>query len=75
MARALEIVFYALPLTYAYDALERVALTNVLDRYLARDIVVVVGSTLLALALGAATLRRRTAWGKPGFPTNPLLRS
>ena len=60
MARALEIASYALPLTYAYDALERVTLTDVVDRWLVRDIVVVIGCTLLALALGAATLRRRT---------------
>src|SRR5262249_34822299 len=37
MARALEIASYALPLTYAYDALERVTLTNIVDRYLVRD--------------------------------------
>jgi len=60
MARALEIASYALPLTYAYDALERVTLTNIVDRYLVRDIVVIAGATLLALGLGAATLRRRT---------------
>jgi ABC-2 type transport system permease protein len=60
MARALEVAAYALPFTYAYDALERVSLTDVLDRYLVRDVVVTIGATVLALALGAATLRRRT---------------
>jgi ABC-type multidrug transport system permease subunit len=61
MARALEIASYALPLTYAYDALERVTLTDVVDRYLVRDVVVIAGATLLALGLGAATPRRRTS--------------
>jgi ABC-2 type transport system permease protein len=61
MARALEVVAYGLPLTYAFDALERVALTDELDGFLARDIAVTAGATLLALGLGAATLRRRTA--------------
>jgi ABC-2 type transport system permease protein len=60
MARFLEVASYALPLTYAYDALERVTRTATLDRYLARDVVVIVAATLLALGLGAATLRRRT---------------
>jgi ABC-2 type transport system permease protein len=60
MARALELASYALPLTYAYDALEIVTLSDEFDRWLVRDIVVTVGVTLLALGLGAATLRRRT---------------
>jgi ABC-2 type transport system permease protein len=60
MVRALEVASYALPLTYSYDALDRVTQTDALDRLLARDIAVTVGVTLLALALGAATLRRRT---------------
>ena len=60
MARLLELVSYALPLTYAYDALERVALETSYDWRLALDIAVIVGATALALVLGAATLRRRT---------------
>jgi ABC-2 type transport system permease protein len=60
MARLLEIVSYALPLTYAYDALERVALEASYDWRLALDVAVIVGTTGLALVLGAATLRRRT---------------
>jgi ABC-2 type transport system permease protein len=60
MARLLEIVSYALPLTYAYDALERVALETSYDWRLALDVAVIVGATTLALVLGAATLRRRT---------------
>jgi ABC-2 type transport system permease protein len=60
MARLLEIVAAFLPLTYAYDALQRVS-DDVLDMQLALDVTIVVAATLLALALGAATLRRRTA--------------
>jgi len=59
MARLLEVVAAFLPLTYAYDALERVS-DNVLDARLAFDVLIVVAVTALALALGAATLRRQT---------------
>jgi ABC-2 type transport system permease protein len=60
MAGWLEAISYALPLTYAYDALALVARGDNLGGAFARDVGVVVGVTLLALALGAATLRRRT---------------
>jgi ABC-2 type transport system permease protein len=60
MAAALEAVSYALPLTYAFDALDRVASDGSLGTDGRIDVVVVIGATLLALALGAATLRRRT---------------
>ncbi len=60
MAPALEAVSYALPLTYAFDALERVATEGSLGSAGVVDVVVVVSVTLLSLALGAATLRRRT---------------
>jgi ABC-2 type transport system permease protein len=59
MANWLRWVSDALPLTYAYDALAR-ARTDVFDGRFAADVAVVVGGTLLALGLGAATLRRRT---------------
>jgi len=59
MARLLEIVSAFLPLTYAYDALQRVS-DDLLDARLAFDVAIVLTATLLALALGAATLRRRT---------------
>jgi ABC transporter DrrB family efflux protein len=59
MARALEIASYFLPLTYAYDALQRVG-DDLLDARLAGDIAVIVALTVLALGLGAATLRRQT---------------
>jgi ABC-2 type transport system permease protein len=60
MARALELASYALPLTYAYDALHRVAALGVVDGTVARDAGLIVGAALLALAAGASTLRRRT---------------
>ncbi len=60
MARWLELVSDALPLTYAYDALARAVADDVGAR-LALDAVVIAGVTVVALALGAATLRRRTA--------------
>ncbi len=49
----------ALPLTYAYDALAHTAADSFSTRF-AADVAVVAGSILLSLALGAATLRRRT---------------
>lgn len=49
-----------LPLTYAYDALARVTAGGELGARFWADVAVVVGGSLLALALGAATLRRRT---------------
>jgi ABC-2 type transport system permease protein len=61
MASWLEGISAALPLTYSYDALARVTGGDPLTDRLALDVGVTVGATLLALALGAATLRRRTA--------------
>jgi ABC-2 type transport system permease protein len=60
MARALELVSDVLPLTYAYDALVR-ATSDELGARLAFDVAVVSGCIVLALILGATTLRRRTA--------------
>ena len=61
MAEALEAASYALPLTYAYDALDRVTSDGTLGDRGTADVLVTCGVILLALALGAATLRRRTA--------------
>jgi ABC-2 type transport system permease protein len=61
MSRVLDDASAVLPLTYAYDALARVTLLGGFDATTVRDLVVVIGVTLLALALGAGTLRRRTA--------------
>ena len=60
MAALLEWISNALPMTYAYDALAR-ATADDLGRRLALDVAVVLGVVVLALALGATTLRRRTA--------------
>jgi ABC-2 type transport system permease protein len=60
MAHWLEVISDVFPLTYAYDALSRVTEGRGLGGTFALDLAVTIGSTLLALALGAATLRRRT---------------
>jgi ABC-2 type transport system permease protein len=60
MARGLELLSDVLPLTYAYDALAR-ATADDLGARLAFDAAVVGGAIVLALVLGATTLRRRTA--------------
>ena len=49
-----------LPLTYAYDALRALTVDGALTSTLARDIAVLGVTTVVALALGAVTLRRRT---------------
>ena len=60
MARGLEIISKALPMTYAYDALDRTTRPEALGRDMTIDIAVIAGVTILALVLGALTLRRRT---------------
>ncbi|HEX5450038.1 MAG TPA: ABC transporter permease [Gaiellaceae bacterium] len=60
MPHALEIVSDALPVSYAYDALVKITADNT-GSWLWLDLLVVAGSIVLALALGATTLRRRTA--------------
>jgi ABC-2 type transport system permease protein len=57
MAEPLEWISYLLPLTYAYDALAQVTTEGTVDWL---DVGVVAGCVVLSLALGAATLRRRT---------------
>jgi ABC-2 type transport system permease protein len=59
MADALEALSVVFPLTYAYDALARTAADD-LGARLAVDAAVIAAAAFLALALGAATLRRRT---------------
>ena len=56
----LEAISAVLPLTYSYDALAHAAAGAPASGGFATDVAVTVGVTLLALALGAATLRRRT---------------
>jgi ABC-2 type transport system permease protein len=60
MAGVLRTVSAVLPMTYAYDALARAA-SGSLGAHGRLDVAVVAGATLLALGLGALTLRRRTA--------------
>ena len=61
MAPFLETISNLLPLTYAFDALLRAAGSGDLGGRFWLDVGVTVGATVLALVLGAATLRRRTA--------------
>jgi ABC-2 type transport system permease protein len=60
MTPVLEWLSNVMPLSYAVEALESVTRSNELDGVFVRDLVIVAGSGLLALILGAATLRRRT---------------
>ena len=59
MAPLLEWVSYALPLTWAYDGLQTAVDGGDAAR-IARDAAIVLGCTVVALGLAAATLRRRT---------------
>jgi ABC-2 type transport system permease protein len=61
MAGWLDAVAGALPMTYAYDSLHRIAVDGGLGAGGAVDVAVLAGAIVLALGLGAATLRRRTA--------------
>jgi ABC-2 type transport system permease protein len=60
MAGWLQAISDALPLSYSVEALTEVGLNTQATGTMWRDLVVVVGAIVLALALGAATLRRRT---------------
>lgn len=60
MATALEWISNALPLSYAVEAMQEVTGSAEIGTVLIRDLGVVGGCTVLALVLGAATLRRRT---------------
>lgn len=60
MVGSLEAISYALPMSYAFDALQRITVDGSLGTTGTLDVIVTVGATVLALALGAATLRRRT---------------
>jgi ABC-2 type transport system permease protein len=61
MAPLLQALSWALPLTYAYDALARATDPAALGPDVLLDVLVVAGAGVAALALGALTLRRRTA--------------
>ena len=59
MEHVLELVSYALPLTWAFDALDH-AVRGVSGMRVLRDALIVVAVTVGSLALAASTLRRRT---------------
>ncbi len=59
MPHVLRVISDALPVTYAYQALAKVASDDI-DTRLWIDIGIVVASIVVALILGALTLRRRT---------------
>ena len=61
MAGWLQAISDVLPLTYAVEALQEVGSSAAETGIMWRDIGVVAGAALLALALAAATLRRRTS--------------
>jgi ABC-2 type transport system permease protein len=61
MAPVLEAISAVLPMTYAVDGMSELAHTSSLSGDLLTDLLVVAGSAAAALALGAVTLRRRTA--------------
>ncbi|MGH3343717.1 MAG: ABC transporter permease [Carbonactinosporaceae bacterium] len=60
MQDVLQWISDALPLSYAVDAMTRVTRSSEIGGDLQRDLVIVGGASILALVLGAATLRRRT---------------
>nr|WP_130346999.1 ABC transporter permease [Herbihabitans rhizosphaerae] len=60
MANVLNWLSDVMPLSYAVDALTAVTVTENWDGTLVRNLIVVAACAILALMLGAATLRRRT---------------
>ncbi|MFE1322165.1 ABC transporter permease [Kitasatospora phosalacinea] len=60
MAPVLRLLSDVLPLSYAVDAMGRITTEGGVSGRVLADLAVVAGSALLALLLGAATLRRRT---------------
>jgi len=60
MVGFLEAISYALPMSYAFEALQKVTVDGSLDAAGVADVLVTVGAIVLCLALAAATLRRRT---------------
>ena len=60
MAPVLHALSNVLPLSYAVDGVSRAATSHTWTTALTLDLAVVVACVPLALALGAATLRRRT---------------
>ena len=61
MGAVLEAISWALPLSYAVDAMQRITVEASVSARTLVDLAVVTGAIALSVALGAATLRRRTA--------------
>jgi ABC-2 type transport system permease protein len=61
MAGWLEKISNVMPMTYAVEALSEVSRHSDPTAIMWRDVTVVIGCIVVALLLGAATLRRRTA--------------
>ena len=61
MAAPLRWLSDVLPLTYAVDGMQQLTVRSGVGSALAVDLAVVAGASALALALGAATLRRQSA--------------
>ena len=60
MGTVLEAISWLLPLSYAVDAMQRITVDPDVTARTVVDILVVAGAIGLSVALGAATLRRRT---------------
>jgi ABC-2 type transport system permease protein len=60
MAPVLGGISKVLPMTYAVEALEQIGASSAATAIMWRDLGIVVGAAIIALALAAATLRRRT---------------
>ncbi|WP_158888843.1 ABC transporter permease [Amycolatopsis anabasis] len=60
MAWLLDWLSHVMPLSYAVEALGRVTTSSTVDGVLVRNLVIMACCALLALVLGAVTLRRRT---------------
>jgi ABC-2 type transport system permease protein len=60
MVGALHAISNVLPMTYAVEALQEIGGNVNATGVMWRDLAIVIGSTIVALALAAATLRRRT---------------
>ncbi|HZE34705.1 MAG TPA: ABC transporter permease [Actinoallomurus sp.] len=61
MSTVLQWIADVMPLSYAVEAMQELTRHGDVTGTLVRDVIVVAGCALLALVLGAATLRRRTA--------------
>jgi ABC-2 type transport system permease protein len=59
MARALEWISNAFPLTYSVHAMQQVAMHSAWTSRLTQDLVVVFGCGIAALILGSVTIRRK----------------